>query len=806
MKRLKKYKQQKHPNQLNLFLKPVEFNYKIMSKELDYTTLDNPYIRVIWEDYSENFTQEKIKSVRHYFQKKYNSTNVNVITKTKKTEETENTNVDISFNILDKNYQLELVKSYLISKGNEDLIDEIVKIDSLVDNKISLEDNEATPFKKWYIKNIEFSNFLSYGENQKIDFDKCSGINVVESNPPNFGGKTVLTVDLLLFLFFNETTKTTKAEEIFNRFTDKNKVFVKGEITIDGEEYIIVRQLERKKSKSNEWSVKTELDFFKKLSDGSLQNFTGEQRRETEEFIKTSIGSKEDFLMTILTTATNLEDLIDSKPTARGQVLSRFMGLDFLKRKEEVGKELYSEFSKSMISNVYSSEKLKSDNETFENNIIELKNSNDELNNNLKDIKERLDKGKEYRDQLLSKKNDDIDKEISLLKPEEIKEEIKGLDSKKDSTEKLLKELKVVEPSEFYHEDKHDKVKEEYNIQLKNNIEVETKIKDIEKLQESVSGGIKCEHCGIELMNAAITQNKINELAGFITHKTQIEGLMQDLSRKDIEFVKLKKEFDEYEKNKLIKEKYELSIESFQLKVNSLNEKLKKYYEVQDKIAENAKISSLLMKANVRLDELEFEKNSTDKKINDNLSQINSYNTKIKENLNKIALISEESIKEKYYKIYLEIYGKNGISKMIMKTMMPLINSELQRLMENSAHFRLEIRINDKNEVEFVMIDNNTQVEKLMVSGSGYERTIASLALRAVLSKICSLPKPNLVVFDEVFGKISNENLDMVSEFFSKIKEYFEKIFLITHNPMVTNWADNVIKIKKEDNISLVIQ
>jgi DNA repair exonuclease SbcCD ATPase subunit len=789
-----------------LFLKPVEFNYKIMSKELDYTTLDNPYIRVIWEDYSENFTQEKIKSVRHYFQKKYNSTNVNVITKTKKTEETENTNVDISFNILDKNYQLELVKSYLISKGNEDLIDEIVKIDSLVDNKISLEDNEATPFKKWYIKNIEFSNFLSYGENQKIDFDKCSGINVVESNPPNFGGKTVLTVDLLLFLFFNETTKTTKAEEIFNRFTDKNKVFVKGEITIDGEEYIIVRQLERKKSKSNEWSVKTELDFFKKLSDGSLQNFTGEQRRETEEFIKTSIGSKEDFLMTILTTATNLEDLIDSKPTARGQVLSRFMGLDFLKRKEEVGKELYSDFSKSMISNVYSSEKLKSDNETFENNIIELKNSNDELNNNLKDINERLGKGKEYRDQLLSKKNDDIDKEISLLKPEEIKEEIKGLDSKKDSTEKLLKELKVVEPSEFYHEDKHDKIKEEYNIQLKNKIEVETKIKDIEELQESVSGGIKCEHCGIELMNAAITQNKINELAGFITHKTQIEGLMQDLSRKDIEFVKLKKEFDEYEKNKLIKEKYELSIESFQLKVGTLNEKLKKYYEVQDKIAENDKISSLLMKANVRLDELEFEKNSTDKKINDNLSQINSYNIKIKENLNKIALISEESIKEKYYKIYLEIYGKNGISKMIMRTMMPLINSELQRLMENSAHFRLEIRINDKNEVEFIMIDNNTQVEKLMVSGSGYERTIASLALRAVLSKICSLPKPNLVVFDEVFGKISNENLDMVSEFFSKIKEYFEKIFLITHNPMVTNWADNVIKIKKEDNISLVDQ
>ena len=138
--------------------------------------------------------------------------------------------------------------------------------------------------------------------------------------------------------------------------------------------------------------------------------------------------------------------------------------------------------------------------------------------------------------------------------------------------------------------------------------------------------------------------------------------------------------------------------------------------------------------------------------------------------------------------------------------MMPLINSELQRLLEDSSHFRLEIRINDKNEVDFVMIDNNTQVEKNMVSGSGYERTIASLSLRAVLSKICSLPKPNIIVFDEVFGKISNENMDMVSEFFTKIKEYFEKIFVITHNPLVTNWADNVIKIRKEENVSFVTQ
>ena len=137
-----------------------------------------------------------------------------------------------------------------------------------------------------------------------------------------------------------------------------------------------------------------------------------------------------------------------------------------------------------------------------------------------------------------------------------------------------------------------------------------------------------------------------------------------------------------------------------------------------------------------------------------------------------------------------------------MKTMMPLINSELQRLMEDSSYFKLEVRINDKSEVEFIMVDNGTGIEKLMVSGSGYEKTIASLALRSVLSKVCSLPKPNVVVFDEVFGKISNDNLEMVSEFFIKIKTYFDKIFLISHNPLVNQWADSTVKISKQNNVS----
>lgn len=790
----------------DLFNPYPTFNFNRMPNNLDISTLDNPYIQVIWEDTPENFTQERIKSVKQYFSKKYQSTNINVITKVKSSDEDGAQTVDVSVNIMDKNYQKELIKNFLESKGQDQYLDQVMNIDLAVENRMLINEVEVTPFKRWYIKKIEFSNFLSYGQNQVLDFDKCNGITVVESDPPNFGGKTVLTVDLLLFLFFNTTTKTQKAEEIFNRFTDVNKVSVKGDITIDGEDYVIVRQIERKKSKAGEWNIKTELEFFKKLNDGQLLNFTGEQRRETEEFMKKSIGSMEDFLMTIVTTASNLEDLLDAKPTARGQVLTRFLGLEFLKKKEETGKEIYSEFSKGMMSNVYNTESLKQDNTGFSEEISRMRDEIKEMDKNISDVDKRLQKGQDYKDNLLKSKFTDLDQELISLNPIKLQSEISDFEVASENTSRLIKEVKIVEPKSFYHEDKHDEIKDSMNTVNGELILAQNKVEEIEDLVKKFGDGIQCEHCGIKLMEAELTKKKIDELSDWEKKVFQLSKKWKDLDSKEKSYTQLKKDFDEYERNKLIKEKYELSLESTQLKLSQAKDKLKRYEEVQDKIKKNNEIESQLMKAGSRIDELINEKRNYEKTRTTNFTKIESLEARIEKNNDVILKIAEEFERERLYKIYLEIYGKNGISKMIMKTMMPLINSELQRLLQDSAYFNLEIRINDKNEVEFMMIDNSTGVEKLMVSGSGYERTIAAMALRAVLSKVCSLPKPNIIVWDEVFGKISNDNLEMVGEFFTKMKEYFEKIFVITHNPLVNNWANNVVRINKVDNISKVSQ
>ena len=791
---------------MDLFNPPKEFNYSYMNHKLDIDTLENPYIQVVWEDTPDNFTQERLKRVRSYFEKKYKSKNVNVITKVK-TEDTDMQSVDVSMNILDENFQKELIKKYLIANGYEKSLDEVLNIDILVEDKIASEKSEITPFKKWYIKNIEFSNFLSFGDNQKIDFEKVEGITAVESNPPNFGGKTVLTVDLLLFLFFNTTTKTNKAEEIFNRFRNKDKVVVKGEIQIDGEDYIIVREVNRKlKRNKSEYTVSTSLEFFKKLSDGSLQNFTGEQRRETEEFIKKSIGTMDDFLMTILTTSTNLEELIDSKPTARGQVLSRFLGLDSLKLKEDVAKEITSNYSKGMISNIYNVESLKEEIEIGKLDIEQENKNIQKCIDELTDVNGRIEKGQGYRDDLIKKKHIGLDDELLRINPESMENEIKEYGSKIGTTLKELTSINVIEPSKYYHEDEHDQVKEKLSNEKVKMGTMTSKKEDIIEELKTFEDGLECQYCGIVLAQSNYNDKKKVELKSLNKNLINTVKDVNDLTNEEKSFVELKKDFDQYERNKLIKEKFEIQLETLELKKGSLEDRLRRFKEVQIKLEENKKIDETILKEDMRLDVLTVERDGVNVKIGDSRNNIKNRNSKIDENNEFILRIKDEEKKLRLYKIYLELFGKKGITKMIMRSMTPVINSELQRLLVDSAEFKLEVRISEKDEVEFLMIDNNTGIEKLMSSGSGYERSIASLALRAVLSKVCSLPKPNIVVFDEVFGKISNENLEMVSQFFQKIKEYFEKIFVITHNPLVSQWADTIVKINKENNVSKVEQ
>ena len=195
---------------------------------MDIETLENPFIKVTWEDIPENFTQEKIKRVRSYFKRKYNSKNVTVLTKVVDKNNSDELNVDIEQNVMDISYQKDLMEQFVKVNDITVDIDLLKRMDDKINSKMADDMSINTRYKRVFVKNIKFSNFLSFGNDNTVNVSDLGGITVIDSNPPNFGGKSVLAVDLILFLFFNKTTKTSKAVEIFNRYQKNNKKEKKG--------------------------------------------------------------------------------------------------------------------------------------------------------------------------------------------------------------------------------------------------------------------------------------------------------------------------------------------------------------------------------------------------------------------------------------------------------------------------------------------------------------------------------------------------------------------------------------------------
>lgn len=768
-----------------------------------------PYIKVIYEDVRENLTEQNIKKIKRYFENKYNSSSVKVIPVVNNKE---NKDLEIQIttndNITDKDFQKNLIKTYIEQNNitvDWNLLD---RLDNKVNEKLLENDKDKIKYSSWQIKKIEFSNFLSFGDDNIVDYTQLNGITNIESSPRNFGGKTTMIVDLILFLFFNKTTKTKTNSELFNKFTNKDEIKVKGEIIIDNQIFIIERIVSRKLKRNGDYDITSKLDFFTVDENNIIKNLNDEQRRKTEVLITSAIGDEEDFLLTILTTGSNLEELIESKPTARGNILTKFIGLEILKKKELIAKEIYNDWSKKLVSNNYDVTSLKNENDKIISDEVIINENILNLNNNYKSKEKEIFSLEEENENLLKKRKNINETDLLNFNLEQNEELIKTNEIKIIQIKNSLDNVKVIEPNKYYLESDHKKVIDDISklneniFKNKQLISTETKmIYDLEHSKicptckrefEGINNDEKIAECNLKISNLNLLLQENND---------NLEKLL--LQKKELDT--LKSDFDFYEKNKLLKTKYELEIEQKENIISNIKAKIDRYKIDKLNIEENKLIDISIQTNKTILLTLKGELKLIIQNLEKNKNLLNNNSIKLTQNEELIKKINSENELAKIFQVYLSIFGKNGISKLILKNVIPKINEELFDLLIDSCNFTVELIINDKNEVEFNMIDNETRISKSLSSGSGFEKTIASLALRSVLTKISTLPKPNIMIMDEIFGKVANENLDLIGEFFIKIKKYFESIIIISHNPLVKNWSDNNILVTKENNISKIL-
>lgn len=781
---------------------------------MENNNLISPYskIKVYWDDQPHNYSRENKNKVRNYFANKYGvaKNNINVIYRPVKFNEKgdaiEITGAGIE-NIMDVNYQRSLMKE-LITRDNKNVdFNRIIALDDKVNGELNV-DLTSSQHRSWSIKWVMVDNFLSFGESNYVPFNRLRGLTVVNSIPANQGGKTTLTIDAIKFLLHGTTTKTDTNEQIFNTYSEKNELVVRGMIDIEGEETIIERKMRRSAKKGGGWTVVNKVNYYRLLPDGDEEELNEEDAKQTTKKLKETIGSEKDFEMLVLATEKNLDDLIGLTTTESGKVLTRLIGLEILELKEAAARTMYNEFARKKKSNEFDVITLGEEITDHEEKIVLGDELEVSLTKKLEETKEEIIKLSNENDRLLNSK-EKIDVTITTLNPSALEEDItnltkKGvsfLESKNELTAKIAN-IGVVN----FDEDKHFASTKEFNTNTTNKALKEAEVTRLKTVVSGLIAGGICQSCNRKL-------DDVDNSAHIAKHELEIEKLNQEISAIDKVLSSLKLELSHLDGQKLLideKNKLELAVDRADVEMGSLRNKitekkndLKKYNLNLEAIELNKKIDIEVSKVKTDLTVCEHTKDDTITRIERVQTDIKTHKVNIETKTKLIETIKKEEEVDKIFKIYIDLVGKKGISKLVLRSVLPIINSEAQRLLEDVVDFEIEIFMNEKNDVQFLL--NKDGVSKLLKSGSGLEKTASSLALRAVLGKLSTLPMPNFITFDEVLGKVAPENIEKLKLIFDKIKDMYEIVFFITHNDLVKDWGDNVVTvIKDSSNISKI--
>ena len=776
-------------------------------------------INLHWKVSPYDYSKEKLNSITSKLSKKYNlpKDRIKVIPEfimaTENGDSLSMTN-EIIQNIQDPQFQLKLFQDYLKLNNITDYDFELIKkIDSEINAQIDYQVYDK--YRRYSIKWIRWDNFLSYGTSNYFDFRNIKNLVLLSGEPANQSGKTTFAIDLLHFLLFGKTTKVATQDKIFNKhIPEATSVVVEGCITIDGCDYIIKRTLSRPSLDKRTSKSKTtqKVEYYKVVGDGmeELEDYIDNQQEEnsiqTNKAIKEAIGRESDFDLIMSITESSLDDLVNKKEAERGRLLSRWIGLLPIEEKDVIARETFNSIVKPrLVSNQFNEETLKQEISAYEISIKSL------IANNKKYIKENSSLDKEIenleksKETLLSSKRtiDDSLLKIDIITLNKtIDRNISEGKNKAQEIEAIEKEVKEIGDVEFSVEE-YDKLQEAVSESNKEFAVIGEKYRNVKHNITHLKSSEICPTCHRKLDN-------VDNSAMISTLEKELNEIEENGKKKRAENETLSKKLEEMKKNRqLYDRKNQLLVKKAALEVNVeklRNEykenisKKKEYEKNSEAIDKNNQIDIQIRNTDVFIRDKRNTKETNTSFIAKNEADVKSHREQISNRIDIINKIKEEEKLLKAWKIYLELVGKNGITKMVLRKTLPIINARLSQLLGDVCDFDVEVGINLKNEVIFYLVKDGVYSD--LSSGSGFELTASALALRAVLADMSTIPRNNFLVFDEILGRVAKENYDNIKHLIEKILTSYDFIINITHLDDFKDFCDYHITVTKENNIS----
>ena len=723
---------------------------------------------------------------------------------------------EIIQNIQDPIFQQKLFKEYLSLNDIKDYdFERISAIDAEINAKIDYQVYDK--YRRYCVKWVKWDNFLSYGSDNFFDFTKMKGLVLLSGEPANQSGKTTFAIDLLHFLLYGKTTKVDTLAKVFNKhIPNATQVLVEGCITIDGEDYIIKRTITRPalSKRSAKSKVSQKVEYYKIIGDTQteLEEYVDNQQEEnsvqTNKVIKEAIGRESDFDLIMSISETTLDELVKKKEAERGRLLSRWIGLLPIEEKEALAREKFnSEIKPSLISNLYSSASVTEERDAFLMRIETLTKDNAKLEEENKKTDTTI-ANLEQTKQTLSNAKKGIDTELAKIDIATLSKQMEECliqgKTKKNEHDNIVKELKELENIEFSIE--------EYESTQKKLNEATTRLavlgekysstkQQIEKLKKSEY----CPTCGRKLDNvdnSSMIETLSKELSSIGEDGRKAREESNALSKQMEELKNKRLKYEERNKIEVKQAALELNLERLRSEYKDLASKKKEYEKNSEAIDKNNEIELQIRNTDelIRSNRECFQNNL--QIIARNKSDVESYKGEIKKREDILKRIAEEEKLVKNWKIYLDLVGKNGITKMVLRKALPIINAQLVQLLSDVCDFDIEVAINSKNDVVFNLIKDGVRSD--LNSGSGFELTASALALRAVLADMSTIPRMCGVVLDEVWGRVARDNYDNMRHLIEKISKSYEWMFLISHLNEVKDWCESNVVVTKENNISKI--
>jgi len=784
-----------------------------------------------------DFNEQKKESLRKEISEKYGvplkNVEVNFIPITVDTDGNRiSLTSDVIENVQDPNFQIELMKEMLDIRETKDVdIEDIKTIDAQVNAFVDFD--QYSKYKLYKFKYVKWSNYLSYGKDNYFDFTKLHGLVLLNGEPENQSGKTTFAIDLLRFALFGKAHKSPNLDSVFNVYhPEETEVVVEAGIEIDGVDYVIRRTVTRpalekrtKKSKS-----KQKIEYFKLLNGDYelIENCEGETGAETNNIIRESVGSVEDYNLVISATSKTLADLLDMGQTDKGKLFSRWLGLLTIEKKEEIAKDLWKKkISPTLLSNTYNKATIESEMTDYDtlikNSKDEIVKSQEKLNvsnekiNNLNNEKVKvLTNRKEIKEELIKLDVTTIETKLATNNTE--------LANYRAQMTKLKEDYKVVKDAKFdeseYTSTKEtiEKKKNEQKTYSDKNIEIKVKIvqlrNDTKRIEKLIEDKV-CPTCGhpIELdeQNGFIDKNKQEEnklieegkknKAEIDRTQAEIDKLNKLVSDMDIQKENLRKKGELELRMTAIKS----NIENLKLKIADLERQKTEIETNKDNIKYNNEIDIKIRNLDETIKAETNIKEQLIKEIESHNNNIKNYEKEVTKRKELVTKLLEEEKIIRNWTIYQQLVGKNGIVKIVLKRALPIINNEIARILDGLCDFEVKLSISDDGKVCMDLIRDGVAID-LGTGASGFEMTASALAIRSALATASSLSHSNCLVLDEVTAPVAVSNYDNLHELYKRIIKNYDFILHICHNEMLSDWHDQNIVVVKDlkNNVSKI--